>query len=413
MSASAHSRSDSQKASLAESLAAAFAYVVDQEAEPGEARADAAGNVGRLFLIAAGGTGGHVLPAIEVARELRRRGHQCLFVGAGRGMERRLTAQAGFEIEVIPIGPLNRVSIWTKLKTLTSLPQALTRASRLIARLKPAAVLSVGGYASGPLALAAILHDTPLVALEPNAYPGLANRLASRWAARALTGFGDAGRYFPAGRSVSIGTPVRQEFFAPVKQKHSETFMILITGGSQGSRTLNRAAVEAARIWAEDGTAAGLKLLHQTGRDQYNEVRSEYELLRERTGFEVEAVEFIDEMPQAFGRADLVISRSGASTVAELAAAGKPSILIPFPFAADDHQAKNAAAIEAAGAARVFKDADWTGETMAREIEQLRATPGVLESMARAAHSVARPDAANRAADVLEQVALAGGGKRT
>ncbi len=398
-----------QLAALAQSLAAALACVVEADAAESGSEAyvgTAADPVAELFLIAAGGTGGHVLPAVETARELARRGHECIFVGAGRGMEERLTAKAGFPIELIPIGPLNRVSLARRLRTLAALPLAAFRAWRLLGRLRPAAVLSVGGYASGPVALAAVLRGVPLVALEPNAYPGLANRLAARFVARALTGFPEANRYFPEGRAETIGTPVREEFFNSVNKKHSETFMILVTGGSQGSRTLNRACAEAARIWAKDGTAAGVTLLHQTGRDQCHEARSEYELLRERTGFDAQAVEFIDDMPAAFARADLVISRSGASTAAELAAAGKPSVLIPFPFAADDHQAKNAAALAAAGAALVVPDAEWTGERMVSEIEQLRRTPDALESMARAARGVARPDAAKRAADVMEQAAL-------
>ena len=413
MSVNARSKADVRRPTLAETLATALVCVVEVETDSLEESAEDARAVARLFLIAAGGTGGHVLPAVETARELRRRGHQCVFVGAGRGLERRLTESAGFALERIPIGPLNRVPLSTKLKTLAALPLAAARAWRLLGRLRPAAVLSAGGYASGPVAVAAIVRGVPLVALEPNAYPGLANRLAARFVARALTGFTETNRYFPRGRAETIGTPVREEFFRTANKKHSETFMILVTGGSQGSRTINRACAEAARTWAEGGTAAGLTLLHQTGREQYNEVRSEYELLRERTGFEAQAVEFIDDMPGAFARADLVISRSGASTVAELAAAGKPSVLIPFPFAADDHQAKNAAALAAAGAAQVVPDAEWSGERMVREIERLRSTPGALESMARAAQGAARPDAAKRAADVIEQVARSSGDGRT
>jgi len=288
------------------------------------------------FAIAAGGTGGHVIPGLEVAAELRRRGHECVMVGTERGMEARLAPKAGFELETIHVGALNRVSLARKLRTLAELPRSLWEARAILLKHRPAAVLSLGGYASGPLTLAAVLSGLPVIAMEPNAYPGLANRLAARWVRRALLGFDDAMRYFPSGRTEVVGVPIRQEFFDLPRKDHVGPATVLITGGSQGSRTLNRATVEAVKFWSEKGFPGGIRVIHQTGQPQYNEIRAEYDVLRKTREVSLEAVPFLDDMPAAFARADLVVSRAGASALAELAASGKASILVPFPFAADD-----------------------------------------------------------------------------
>jgi UDP-N-acetylglucosamine--N-acetylmuramyl-(pentapeptide) pyrophosphoryl-undecaprenol N-acetylglucosamine transferase len=322
-------------------------------------------------------------------------------VGAERGMEMRLVPRAGFPLETLRIGAWNRVSLGRKLRTLLELPRSVWAARALLHKHRPAAVLSLGGYASGPLTLAAVLSGVPVIAMEPNAYPGLANRLASRWVRRALLGFDDALRYFPSGRAEVIGTPVRKEFFDLPRKEHVGPATVLITGGSQGSKTLNRAAREAARFWLEKGFPGGIRLIHQTGSAEYNEIRAEYDSLRNTREVSLEAVPFLDDMPGAFARADLIISRAGASALAELAASGKASILAPYPFAADDHQMRNAQAMEAAGASRVVADADWTGERMVREVGGILGAPGRLEAMEDAARALARPGAAARAADVL------------
>ncbi len=341
------------------------------------------------------------MPALEVARELRDRGHSCVFVGAGRELEKRLTSAAGFPLEALRSGPLNQVSLATKMRTLLSLPGTLFAAFRLVGHYRPSAVLSLGGYASGPLAAAAWLRGVPIVALEPNAYPGMANRLIGPFAARALTGVRETEKYFRSSRAETIGAPVRKEFFEIPIKKHTEPFMILVTGGSQGARTLNRAVAEAVRIWARDGASKQLRILHQAGKADAGRLESEYASL----GSGSEAVEFLDDMPTAFAEADLVISRAGASTVGELCAAGRASILIPYPHAADDHQTHNAEALAKAGGAKVISDAEWNGDRMVREIESLLSVPGRLEEMERAARALARPGAARRAADVLEEVA--------
>ncbi|MCB1021082.1 MAG: undecaprenyldiphospho-muramoylpentapeptide beta-N-acetylglucosaminyltransferase [Acidobacteria bacterium] len=365
------------------------------------------------FLIAAGGTGGHVIPGLGVAEELRARGHRVVMVGTERGMETKLVPRAGFPLETIPVGALNRVSLTRKLRTLAELPRSIWQARVLLRKHQPSAVLSLGGYASGPLTLAAVLSAIPVIAMEPNAYPGLANRLASRWVRRALLGFEDAMRFFPSGRSEVVGVPVRKEFFELPRKQRAGSAVVLITGGSQGSRTLNRAVRDAARVWIEKGFPGGLQLVHQTGQAEYNEIRSEYEALPKSREVSVEAVPFFDDMPAAFARADLIISRAGASALAELAASGKASVLIPFPFAADDHQMRNARAMESSGAARVVADADWTGERMVREVGGVLGSPGRLQAMADAAHSLARAGAASRAADaMIEEAERAQQGKK-
>lgn len=387
---------------LAVHLAAALACVVDLDAPDEEVRERV---VERTFLIAAGGTGGHVIPGLEVARELRSRGHRSIFVAAGRGLEQTLVPEAGFELEAIEIGALNRVSAAVRIKTVLRLPLAIVQAWRLLSRLRPGAVLSLGGYASGPLVAAALLRGVPVVALEPNAYPGLANRLAGRFVKRALLGFEEGRGYFRKGRSEVSGVPVRKEFFEIPAKKQSRPFMILVTGGSQGSSTLNAAALGAVEMWSKEGFPGGVKIVHQAGSRAYTEVAQRYASLAASADVGVTAVPFIEDMPAAFGEADLIVCRAGASAVAELAAAGKPAVLIPFPFAADDHQWRNAQALAKRGAAVVVRDGDWDAERMKRETEAIAGDPERVAAMSRAVRAEARPDAALIAADRLEEAA--------
>lgn len=400
MSVNGRSNREAEIASLAAQLASAFEFVAE----------DADRKEPVTILAAAGGTGGHIVPALEVARELRSRGHRCIFVGAGRDLERRLTSAAGFSLEALRSGPLNQVSLATKIGTLLRLPGALFDAWRLISVYRPAAVLSLGGYASGPLAAAAWMRGIPIVALEPNAYPGMANRLIGPVVARALTGIQETEKYFRRSKAETIGAPVRKEFFEIPFKKHTEPFMILVTGGSQGARTLNRAVAEAVQLWAQNGASKSLRILHQAGKADAGRLQLEYAGVGSGS-VQAEAVEFLDDMPAAFAQADVVIGRAGASTVAELCAAGRASILIPYPHAADDHQTHNAEALAAAGGAMVVADAEWDGVRMVREIESLLSVPGRLEQMEQAARSLSRPGAAGRAADVLEEVAADSGRK--
>lgn len=355
----------------------------------------------RAFLMAGGGTGGHVIPLLAVARELRRRGHEPFFIGTRQGLEARLVPEAGFPIEWIDIGGLMRVGAARRLKTLWQLPIAIARCGRLARARRAAAVFSLGGYAAGPPMLAAWLRRIPIVLMEPNAVPGFtARRLGSR-VDRVLTSFPEAARYFPAGRTEMTGLPVREEFFQVPSKPREGAFTLLITGGSRGSRTLNEAARAAWPLLRQ--APIPIRLIHQAGRDAADSISREFAA----SGIEGRVTAFLDDMPAAFAEADLVVCRSGAGAVAELTAAGRPSVLVPFPFAADDHQTANARSLESAGAALLVPDREMSGERLAREVLALAAEPGRLEKMAEAARRLGRPGAAARAAGLLER--LAGG----
>jgi UDP-N-acetylglucosamine--N-acetylmuramyl-(pentapeptide) pyrophosphoryl-undecaprenol N-acetylglucosamine transferase len=345
--------------------------------------------------MAGGGTGGHVIPALAVARELRRRGHDVFFVGTERGLEARLVPAEGFELKRIEIGGLNRVSARQKLATLARLP-FVTLASMSY---RASAVFSMGGYVAGPPVMAALVKRVPVVVMEPNAIPGFTNRAIGRLAGRALIAFPETARYFARGKAELTGLPVREEFFAIPPKPRGDRLHILITGGSQGSRTLNRASRESWPMFRAAGFA--VRIVHQSGAKDAEEMRQAFAA----SGLEGEVTPFIADMPAAFAEADLVVCRSGAGAVSELAAAGKPSILVPFPFAADDHQTRNAEAIERGGAARLVRDAEMNGEHLYTLMRELAAPEGALERMGAAARQFARPGAARRAAEIMEEVA--------
>ena len=349
--------------------------------------------------MAGGGTGGHVFPALAVARELRARGHYVLFVGVRRGLEAKLVPAENFPIEWIEIGGLNRVGFRQTVATLADLPFSVWQAARILDRATPTAVFSMGGFVAGPVLLAAVGKRIPIVAMEPNAIPGFTHRHLARFFTRALLSFPEAERWFPKGRTEITGLPIRREFFAVSAKPRGEPLTVLITGGSQGSRTLNRAAEESWPLW-ERGR---VRLIHQTGALMYRELAEKFSAANAAG----EIMEFIADMPGAFAQADIVVSRSGMGAVSEVAAAGKPSILVPFPAASDQHQLRNAEAFERAGAARLVLDQDLTGTRLVDEVMLLANHPGLLETMSAAARAFAKPEAAERAADVLEQVAAA------
>lgn len=355
-----------------------------------------------VFLMAGGGTGGHVIPGLAVARELRGRGHLPVFVGTRAGYEASLVPPEGFDIEFIEIGGLNRVGLARMAKTLWQLPLSVLAARSVIARRRPAAVFSMGGYAAGPVMLAAKLAGIPVVVMEPNALPGFTSRRFGRWVDRALLSFPESRQYFPEGRTELTGLPVRPEFFTIPRKAPGPVFTLLITGGSRGSRTLNNAARGSWPLFQQ--ASFRVNLIHQAGKESWREIAADFS----RTGLEGEVVPFIADMPAAFGRADLIVGRSGAGAVSELAAAGKPSILVPFPFAADDHQYFNAKALAEAGAARLVRDAEFDGARLFHDAAELAGDPGLLERMGLAARSFARPGAAERAATILESLSFHG-----
>jgi UDP-N-acetylglucosamine--N-acetylmuramyl-(pentapeptide) pyrophosphoryl-undecaprenol N-acetylglucosamine transferase len=345
-----------------------------------------------------GGTGGHVFPAIAVAGVLRERGHRILFIGTERGIESRLVPDAGFEIQYIRVGQLNRVSFARKLQTASELPFSIAAASAILKAFQPAAVFSMGGFVAGPVMIAAGLRKTPLIVMEPNAVPGFANRKIARYVYRALLGFESTKQWFPPEKSEITGLPVRPEFFSVVP-KTSGPFTILITGGSGGSRTLNRAARQSWALFREH--PPDTRIIHQTGAAEHETLAREFAA----TGLAGEIVPFIRDMANAFSEADLVIARSGAGSVNEIAAGGMASVLVPFPFAADDHQKRNAEAFQQAGAARMVLDAEMDGARLFSEVHCLRENGAELTQMRERAKQFAHPRAAERAADVMEEAA--------
>jgi UDP-N-acetylglucosamine--N-acetylmuramyl-(pentapeptide) pyrophosphoryl-undecaprenol N-acetylglucosamine transferase len=354
------------------------------------------------ILIAGGGTGGHIIPALAVARELvARHGAEILFVGTARGMESRLVPAAGFALKLIEVGPLNQVSLLTKLKTLIGLPLSLFACSRFIREFRADVVFGVGGYASGPAMGAAILRGVPTMAFEPNAVPGMANRLVGKRVQAAAVNFPPAAKWF---RNAEVtGIPVRPEFFALQPPSPDAPPHLLVFGGSQGARIFNTLMPPQAVKLLE--AVPGLTILHQAGARHAEATRAAYEATgADPKRWQVEA--FLDDMGARFAAAHLVMARSGASTVAELAAAGKPALLIPFAAAADDHQRKNADVMVEAGAAVMLLERQLESPNLLlNTLLGLLADPGKLSQMASRAKSQARPGAAERIADRLVELA--------
>jgi UDP-N-acetylglucosamine--N-acetylmuramyl-(pentapeptide) pyrophosphoryl-undecaprenol N-acetylglucosamine transferase len=351
----------------------------------------------RIFLMAGGGTGGHVIPALAVARELRLRGHSAFFVGTARGIEAKLVPAEGFDLKLIDIGGLNRVGMRQKIATLSRLPLATAHGARLLRGVS--AVFSMGGYAAGPPVMAALVSRVPVVVMEPNAVPGFTNRAIGRFVYRALVSFPETAAFFPGGKTEITGLPVRQEFFSISPKPPGGAPTVLVTGGSQGSRTLNRAVRESWPLFLRAG--APVRIVLQTGAAALADLRAAFA----ETGLDGEVAPFIQDMAAAFAAADLVVCRSGAGSVSELAAAGKPSVLVPFPFAADDHQTRNAEAMQRGGAARLVPDAEMTGERLFSLVSELTRAPETLARMGEAARKFAKPGAARRAAEILEEAA--------
>ncbi len=355
------------------------------------------------ILIAGGGTGGHIIPALAIADELKaRHGAEILFVGTARGLESRLVPQAGYQLQLIKVGQLNHVSLATRLQTMVDLPAGLLQCFGLLREFRPDVVIGVGGYASGPVMGAAILRGIPTLAFEPNAIPGLANRLVGRRVKAAAVNFEPAARYFH--NPHITGIPVRAEFFHLAPRALGSPLHLLVFGGSQGARVLNTMMPQiAGRLLT---IVPGLTILHQAGARHAETTLAAYQASgAPAQRWEVAA--FLDDMPRRFAAADLVLARSGASTVAELAAAGKPAVLIPFPQAADDHQRRNAEVMAEVGAARVLLEADLTQEQLLGTVSDLLAAPEKLREMAGSARTLAHPDATERIAGMA--LALARG----
>ncbi|MFQ5662485.1 MAG: undecaprenyldiphospho-muramoylpentapeptide beta-N-acetylglucosaminyltransferase [Terriglobia bacterium] len=351
-------------------------------------------------MIAGGGTGGHVFPALAVAEELRRRhpAHEVFFVGTKTGVEARVVPAAGYRLCTLPAAGFKGVGLGRKLRSLALLPRSLWGSVALLRELRPNVVFGVGGYASAPAMFAAALGRWPTVLFEANAEPGLTNRLLGPLVSQAAVTYEETVSCF-GGKAVRTGSPVRAEFFGVLPKAHQPPFTLLIFGGSRGARALNQAMVEALEMLCK--SRQPLRFIHQSGEQDYNAVRVAYA----RRALRVEVLPFITDMPARFAEADLVICRAGASTVAELAAAGRAAILVPFPHATDQHQLRNAEVLAAAGAVRLLRQPELSGERLASEVLALLEHPERLRGMEAAARRLAVPDAAARIADLIESVA--------
>lgn len=338
-------------------------------------------------IIAGGGTGGHVIPALAIAEELKSAyGCEVAFVGTARGIETRLVPRAGYELKLIEVSGLKGVSIARRLKGMTALPRSIFASLRILNEFHPDVVIGVGGYASGPAMLAAAIKRIPSLVFEPNVVPGLANRLAARFAAAAAVHFEQTGRWFR--RYEVTGVPVRQAFFNLPAKAETGTPQLLVFGGSQGARILNRIMVESVQALCQ--RVPGIHIVHQTGEREFEQVRAAYE----KAGIPVEVSPFIDDMPAAFARADLIVCRSGASTVAEIAAAGKTAVFVPFAAATDEHQLRNAELLASKNAAELITESQLTTARFVEVIASLLNDRSRLRAMESAARSLAHPDAA-------------------
>jgi UDP-N-acetylglucosamine--N-acetylmuramyl-(pentapeptide) pyrophosphoryl-undecaprenol N-acetylglucosamine transferase len=346
-------------------------------------------------LIAGGGTGGHLYPGIALARELQRRdaATEVTFVGTAAGIESRVIPREGFPLDVIRVAGLKGKSLVTRLRGLALLPLSAVDAWRVISRRRPSVVVGVGGYSSGPVLALAALRRYPTLLLEQNALPGITNRLLAPLVRAAAVNFEEALRFFPRTGFVA-GNPVRAEFFAPAAMEgHDQKVRVLIFGGSQGAHAINLALVAAAPQLAAAGL--GLAITHQTGERDLALVRDAYQ----RAGLDARVEAFLYAMDHEMKQADLVVARAGATTLSELAASGRPAVLVPLPTATDDHQRKNAEAFARAGGAVVLEERGLTGERMAAEVLALAGDAARRRQMGLKARALARPDAAARIAD--------------
>jgi UDP-N-acetylglucosamine--N-acetylmuramyl-(pentapeptide) pyrophosphoryl-undecaprenol N-acetylglucosamine transferase len=349
-------------------------------------------------IIAGGGTGGHVIPALAIAQQLKKQFQaEIQFIGTPRGIETRMVPQAGYPLQLIQVGALKNVSFMTRLKTMFDLPRALWTSGRILNDFRPDVVIGVGGYASGPAMLSAIRRRIPTLAFEPNVVPGFANRLVARFVSAAAVHFEETREYF---RNAKItGVPVREAFFQIAPKIPDGNPTLLVFGGSQGAHAINQAMIESlpglrARIPA-------IRIIHQTGQRDYDSVLAAYQ----QSGIAGEVHKFIDDMPATFARADLLVCRSGASTVGEITAAGKPAIFVPFPRAADDHQNVNARALERVGAAVVAEESKLEAAYLVDTIASLLSDPVGLRAMSAAAKSLAHPNAVQEIAEMVKHLA--------
>ena len=348
-------------------------------------------------IIAGGGTGGHLFPGIAVAREIERRypGSEILFVGAEQGIETRIVPKEGFPLRTLPISGLKGMGLQRQMKHGLAMASAVFKAKQILAEFQPDVVVGVGGYASFPILSAATLGGFPRVIMEQNAIPGLANRVLGKWVDFAAITDPGTTSYF-GNRGVVTGNPIRPQFKSIPPKTHVPPYTILVFGGSQGAQSINKAVTESLEFLQDLKTQ--LRFVHQTGERQIEDVRRVYE----SKGFTADVRAFFNDFHEQYAAADLIISRSGATTVAEIKAASRAAILIPFPFAADDHQTKNAKAMVQDNAAVMVENAALTGKRMAEEIRGLLMNPARLQEIETNARRIAILDAEQRIVNLIE-----------
>lgn len=357
-------------------------------------------------IVAGGGTGGHLFPGVAIAEEVKARDPQAevLFVGTARGIEARVCPRLGWPLELIDASGLKTVGALGALRGLARVPRALLQSRRIVRTFRPDAVLGVGGYASGPVVLAARLAGVPTAILEPNSVPGLANKLVGRLVRHVFLAFDESRPYFPAKRTSLSGNPIRAQLSEKLLAASATSVAanaphLFCFGGSLGARAVNALFADA----AIDLHARGVRFTatHQTGKEDLEPTRARYAAAGPQVAAIVDVREFIDDMAREYGRADLVVSRAGATTVAELTAVGRPAILIPYPTAADDHQTVNARALADAGAALVYKQSELNAKSLADTLARLLADPGARAAMQSAMKALSRPRAARDIVDWL------------
>jgi UDP-N-acetylglucosamine--N-acetylmuramyl-(pentapeptide) pyrophosphoryl-undecaprenol N-acetylglucosamine transferase len=359
-------------------------------------------------VVAGGGTGGHVTPALALAEQIRKRGDEVLLMGTERGLETRLVPEAGFDLLALSAQPIYGRNLSTRMRTIPATTHACWTAWRTMGSFGADFAISVGGYASIPAVIAAGLRQIPIAIVEPNAIPGRANRTTARLAKLIFVQFEQATAIFAeagaADRVRNTGVPLREKLVETFAGKRSRRiaespFRLLVAGGSQGARQINNAMIEAAARL----DASRIEIFHQAGEAD----RERTEIAYRAAGLTAEVVAFEPDMPARYRWADLALCRSGALTVAELALAGLPALLVPYPFAADDHQTANAAALVAAGAARMLDENPLGGERIAKTLREVFEAPEQLAAMSDSAAKLARPDAATR---IVEDCAKRMGG---
>jgi len=366
------------------------------------ARPDAARRGG--VVVAGGGTGGHLYPGLALADALADQGFDVTFVGTPSGIEARAVPAAGYPLRLLPARQLRGGGAGRAVAGLAAVARGAMRGRGLLAELRPCLVVGVGGYASVAVVIAARLAHLPIVLLEQNVVPGAANRLLGRLAARVCVGFAESTHFFPPGRAVHTGNPVRRQIVRGAARTSHARPGLLVFGGSAGAHRLNVATIDALRTLGP--AARALDVTHQTGAADVDEVRAAYAAL----GLPARVEPFIADMAGAYATADVVISRAGAMSCAEVTAVGLPAILVPYPHAADDHQRRNAEVLVEAGAAEMILDRDCEGPRLAAAIRKLMEDPLRRAAMATRARAFGRPDAAERVAAECVGLIGAGGG---